>query len=645
MIPCLYQSDETKFADNGIGKLADCQSCLVTEKRNGSFELKMEYPSDGIHAQYLEEGNIILAKPADQTENQPFRIYKITLKLKDCLEVLARHISYQLNDITVSPFSVSGCGSALASLRSNAATECPFEFWTDVESGAKFNLTVPVSLRNALGGMDGSVLDTFGGEYEWDRYAVRLHRSRGWDNGVRIVYGKNLIDFKMERNIENVITGVHPYWQDSESGAVMELPEKVVLHPARSVPYQRITPFNCTDHFTEKPTAEQMRSYASGYLKTTSLTEPNVDITIDFLQLWQTPGYEDIAEAERVRLCDTVWVYISKLGIEVSSKVTETEYDTLLEKYKSVTLSNSVVSSRNSSLSASLGSIRNEASSAYQAAIRVESSITDVTALAENQGYFNVLSAAMVGFHYASGTDSSGNVVRYAYNAVSLDKSTLAWRSGKDGLFVSRNGGRSWEYGWDQDYEAVATVFQTMELSDEILKTLDDRYRMAGELTEELMKSLDTRYETTGKLTEKLWQEMDEKYGRQQIAVSETAPEEPQQDALWIDKSMSPKRLKLWNGTEWEIVGYEPPEEPEVPVDPETPVEPETPVDPETPIDPETPVDPEAPVDPDTSTDPDTPVDPETPGSEETPIETPDTPEEGENADAETDTDHDPAGS
>ena len=93
MIPCLYASDETKFADNGIGKLADCQSCLVTEKRNGSFELKMEYPSDGIHAQYLEEGNIILAKPADQTENKPFRIYKITLKLKDCLEVLERHIS------------------------------------------------------------------------------------------------------------------------------------------------------------------------------------------------------------------------------------------------------------------------------------------------------------------------------------------------------------------------------------------------------------------------------------------------------------------------------------------------------------------------------------------------------------------------
>ncbi|MDO5546638.1 MAG: phage tail spike protein [Eubacteriales bacterium] len=565
MIPCLYPSNETKFTDNGIGKLADCQSCLVSEKRNGSFELKMEYPPDGIHAPYLEEGNIILAKPAEQAASQPFCIYKITTKLTDCLEVLARHISYQLNFITVSPFSVSGCRAALAGLKEKAAADCPFAFWTDVESGAAFQLPVPVSVRNALGGMDGSVLDTFGGEYEWDRYAVRLHRARGRDNGVRIVYGKNLVDFQMERNIENVITGVHPYWQDSESGAVMELPEKIVRKPAKSVPYQRITPFNCTDQFTEKPTAAQMRSYASDYLETTSLTEPDVDITIDFLQLWQTPGYADIAQAERVSLCDTVWVYIAKLGIEVSSKVTETEYDVLLEKYKSVTLSNSVVSSRNRSLSASLGSIRSEANSAYQAAIRVEASISDVSALAENQGYFNVMSAAMVGFHYSSGTDDNGNVVRYAYNAVSLETSTLAWKSGRDGLFVSRDGGKTWEYGWNQDYGAVATVFQTLELSDEVLKTLDDRYREAGELTAELMGLLDSRYETSGKLTEALWKKLDEKYGRQQITVSEEAPKEPKLDALWVDKSMDPKQLKLWNGSAWEAVSYGLPEEPDTP--------------------------------------------------------------------------------
>jgi phage-related protein len=49
MIPCLYKETETAFTTNGIGKLCDALSCLVTEKRNGAYELKMEYPSFGIH--------------------------------------------------------------------------------------------------------------------------------------------------------------------------------------------------------------------------------------------------------------------------------------------------------------------------------------------------------------------------------------------------------------------------------------------------------------------------------------------------------------------------------------------------------------------------------------------------------------------
>ena len=80
-----------------------------------------------------------------------------------------------------------------------------------------------------------------------------------------------------------------------------------------------------SSNFQEKPSEAALREYAQNYIDTTDLTEPEIDIKIDFIQLWNTPGYEDIVEAERVSLCDTVHVYISKLGIEVSSKVTETE--------------------------------------------------------------------------------------------------------------------------------------------------------------------------------------------------------------------------------------------------------------------------------------------------------------------------------
>ena len=132
MIPCLYASMEKKFDNNGIGKMADAHSCVVTEKRNGSFELEMVYPADGIHADQLEEGNIILAKPSDTGRSQPFRIYKIATPIDGKLTVKARHISYQLNFITVSPFATTSCTGALAGLGNHAASECPFEVWTDI---------------------------------------------------------------------------------------------------------------------------------------------------------------------------------------------------------------------------------------------------------------------------------------------------------------------------------------------------------------------------------------------------------------------------------------------------------------------------------------------------------------------------------
>ena len=584
MIPCLYDSREMTFDHNGIGKLADAQSCTVTEKRNGSYELKLVCPADGIHAERLEEGNIILAKPSDTGQSQPFRIYKVTTPIDGKLEVQARHISYQLNFITVSPFSAGGCRAALNGLKSHAALDCPFSVWTDVESSATFALAVPASFRNCLGGLDASVLDTFGGEFEWDRYVVKFHRARGADRNVRIIYGKNLTDFKMEKSIENVITGVHPYWIDSETQAVMELPEKVVYLSKRTVPYQKITVLDCSSDFQDKPSESELREFAQNYIDTTSLTEPEVDIKIDFIQLWNTPGYEDIVEAERVSLCDTVHVYISKLGIEVSSKVTETEYDSLLERYNSITLSNSTVSSRNSSLTSSLNSIRNTANVAYDTAVRVETAVGEqIGGISTTMVYDGALLAGLFGLHYKNETDAKGNTVRYAFNGATLRQSTVAWKNSNAGFFVSMDGGRTWGYGWETDDTAVKTAIlleQTLkelderyktatELSEKLLEELDERYETATRISEELQKELDQRYETAKKLSKELYAELDKRYGYP-ILVSEIAPEKPVKDDLWVDKINL--RLKLWDGESWQTVGYEP-EEPEPPTDPEKPTD------------------------------------------------------------------------
>ena len=596
MIPCLYNQSEMNFTTNGIGKLCDAISCSVTEKRNGSYELKLTYPADGIHAEDVQEAAVILAKPSEKTSAQPFRIYKVATPLTGILEISARHIQYQENFITVSPFTAIGSQAAMEQLKEGTTTDCPFSFWTDIDSQAVFTFTSPATVRSCLGGMDGSMLDTYGGEFEWDMYTTMLHGSRGEDYGVRIVYGKNLIDFQMERSIENVITGVHPYWKHSEDGTLMELPEKVVTIGEHSLPYEKITPLDCTSEFEEIPTEEQLRSYTNEYLKNTSLTEPDIDIKIDFLQLWQTPGYEDIAAAERVSLCDTVHVYISKLGIEVSCKVTETEYDVLLERYKSITLSNARVYSRNSSLSGALGSIRDEANLATEAINRVETQVTDVRTLSVQQEYFNLLAAGLMGVHYSSGMADDGSTIRYAHTAEKLSDSKYAWMSGNNGFFISTDGGKTWTYGWDGEETVVKLAAEAVGLSADAL--------LKGILKTSLVKILGTEHffwegdaitisdPSDTKRLMKIGQYVEGSYGiavsvdggtnwetavsfdgvsvgsgsgssttiiqGESIVKSETAPASPAVDSLWIDKSMDPMRLKLWDGSKWRIVGYEP---------------------------------------------------------------------------------------
>ena len=634
MIPCLYLNTETSFSSNGIGKLCDALSARVVEKRNGSYELKLTYPSDGLHAEELIEGAIILAKPSEKASSQPFRIYKITTPLTGLLEIAARHIQYQENFITVSPFSAIGSQTAIAELKKRATTDCPFSFWTDIDSKAVFSFTSPATIRSCLGGMDGSLLDTYGGEYEWDMFTTLLHAHRGADHGVRIVYGKNLIDFQMERSIENVITGVHPYWKHSEDGTLMELPEKVVVmeqEEGSERPYEKITPLDCTSQFEEKPTEEQLRNYAQNYLKNTSLTEPDIDIRIDFLQLWQTPGYADIAAAERVSLCDTVHVYVAKLGIEVSCKVTETDYDVLLERYSSITLSNASVYSRNSSLSGALGSIRDEAQLATEAINRVETQVTDVRTLSVQQEYFNLLAAGLLGLHYSSGMAEDGSTVRYAHTAEKLEDSAFAWMSGINGFFISTDGGKTWGHGWADTEKDVKLAVEAVGLSaDSLIRGMvrtslvkifgTDHFFWEGDAIslidpgnkKRLLKIgqyAEDRYgiavSTDGGLNWETAVDFDGAAGGggsggtttvvqgETIVKSETAPASPAMDALWVDKAS--RRLKLWDGTKWVVIGYEPgetgptePPEPEEPTDPEEPAAPENPTDPENTTDPET---------------------------------------------------------
>ena len=168
-------------------EVSPCDSMLISEYRNFLF---LQRDRKALRCSVRQGGGKTEAKPSEKASSQPFRIYKITTPLTGLLEIAARHIQYQENFITVSPFSAIGSQTAIAELKKRATTDCPFSFWTDIDSKAVFSFTSPATIRSCLGGMDGSLLDTYGGEYEWDMFTTLLHAHRGADHGVRIVYGK-----------------------------------------------------------------------------------------------------------------------------------------------------------------------------------------------------------------------------------------------------------------------------------------------------------------------------------------------------------------------------------------------------------------------------------------------------------------------
>lgn len=341
----LYAPGTTEFNTNGIGQLSDAVSCIVEEKRNGSYELEMVYPVDGIHFSEIEHSCIITAKPADGKDPQPFRIYSIRKPIGGKATIKAEHISYQLTHIPVDQIAepLTSPSAALAALKAAAAESCPFTFWTDKTSTGTFAVKEPGSLRSKLGGTQGSILDAFGGgEYEWDGYTVKLHQNRGLDHGVVLRYGKNITDIEQEASIENTITGIYPYWKSSDTSGnvtVVTLPEKVIHHTnAQNFPYQRTAVLDCSGQFQQPPTETELRAYATAYMSDNGIGIPKVSIKISFVALWQTEEYRLVAPLERVNLCDTVTVVFEKLGISVSAKVVRTKYDVLKERYDEIEL-------------------------------------------------------------------------------------------------------------------------------------------------------------------------------------------------------------------------------------------------------------------------------------------------------------------
>lgn len=251
MIPILYSGSETDFTSNGICRLTDIVSGVVTEERNGIYECEFKYPITGEHYFDIQEGCIIACWHDDTHTIQPFEIYGRSAPLNDLVTFYAHHISYRLGKICLKPMSSKSCLEAFSKFQTGTINSNPFTFWTDKSVEADFKMGVPISAKEALGGIEGSILDIYGpGEYEWDKFMVKFHSNRGQDRGVSIRYGKNLTKLKHDTDHSEMYNAVAPYWKSTDSDGndiLVTLPEWYITNFPVDVAGRNLLPMTKTN--------------------------------------------------------------------------------------------------------------------------------------------------------------------------------------------------------------------------------------------------------------------------------------------------------------------------------------------------------------------------------------------------------------
>lgn len=340
--PILYAANETDFSTLGLGALPDSVSALVTEERNGLFHLMIEYPIDGLLFNELKNDRLIKTDAGNKLKDQRFKIDRITKPSKGIVTVYAHHISYHTEEQQLKPeVNYSGnATSALNSWKNNLVDVHPFTVFSDIQTdgNGKWTIDEVENARKALGGIRGSVLDTYGGEYRFDNYHIGLYAQRGDDSGALIAYGKNLIDLEQEEEIASTYTSVYPYsvnHKEDGTDEVITLPEYYVdSEYVGNYARRKILRVNFSEE--DISTEEQLRNRTRQYIDSNQVGVPKVNLKVKFIDLAKTLDYKHLKLVEEINLCDWVNIHFEKLDIIQRAKIIKIVWNVLLDRYEEI---------------------------------------------------------------------------------------------------------------------------------------------------------------------------------------------------------------------------------------------------------------------------------------------------------------------
>lgn len=359
MRPILFNKNETVFDTYGLGEL-NVTKGTVTRERNGNYTLYAEIPVNDPMASILQKEMKLKADAGLRTKNQTFEISRIVKDSSKIVKIYGQHISHKLEYMAIRNHTIlSGTAqSALARWKDALIGDYSFDVWSDIQTSATTKLTIDkaTNARLALGGVEGSVLDIWGGEYEFDNMTVRLHKQLGRTAPTVLEYGRNILSAETDETIESAYTSVLPFatytpekpegdTSDSQPDPItITIPENYVDSKYKALyAHRRIkvvdfsSEFNSDSKKKNIPTADKLRKLATDYMERNSIGKPKINTKIEYVDLAKTLDYADRAWIEELELCDIVPIYYPQIGLtDDTAKVTTITYDFVNERNASV---------------------------------------------------------------------------------------------------------------------------------------------------------------------------------------------------------------------------------------------------------------------------------------------------------------------
>ena len=337
MNPILYESRETDFNHNGLGKMNETLSAIVTEVANGEFELEVVYPLGGRLYKYIQDHMLIKAKPNSVDDPHVFRIYEHTIDTVGQTVTIHAHTKSNdlgqnlVKDVVINSLTPQ---EAMNNMKANLVEPTEYSFVSDIttRSSTEWKNRNPL---NCIAGEEGSLIHYWGGEIKRDNRTIYLYRRRGRDNVAIIRDGKNINGLSLEYSTKGMVTKIIPYRtytpEDSDD-EVVEYGTPVESQYIGNYPlvYVRAIDYSNDDDVTSLQT---MNTKASRYFtENNGVDKPSVNVSMGLVELSDSSEYEKFKDFENVELFDTVTVYSKQYDIHIETKITTVEYDSLTGK-------------------------------------------------------------------------------------------------------------------------------------------------------------------------------------------------------------------------------------------------------------------------------------------------------------------------